>query len=462
MEQPPTIHLNAPCPCGSGRTYRRCCLARDRRTRAIASQSTQKAGPELFKWAAATFPEEFQACKEAYFGYAEECFPASKLALFLDRTREMVATNFADVFVHDWEVRGNLTPCDLYLLGRGASLHPRAYAYLAAARKAALALVEVEGIDPGKSIVFHDLLSRRRVRVVEHTMSREVARWQVMFVRIAEMAEENLLTGAIYSLQRDHLEWVLDTLRREKDQYGTRSLSWPAFFHTRWNIVPAIWFDLYVDPLARLQLTTTDGEPLRWVKLDVALKEASSTEVASRLDAVEELNRDGDTTWHWVQAREGRDDIIIATLKNVPGGLEITVASLEREKRVRALIEHTLKGLIVGVLREETDVIETMRQQQSEVEQEFDEEESGENTIPPEIAADLEREFRRRYLQTWIDLPVPALDNLTPRQAASTPTMRQRLISLLKTIELGEQRAGSADSPGEVSRLWHELGIRRP
>jgi len=35
----------------------------------------------------------------------------------------------------------------------------------------------------------------------------------------------------------------------------------------------------------------------------------------------------------------------------------------------------------------------------------------------------------------WVDNSIPALDGMTPRQAAADPTMRPRLVELLKDIE---------------------------
>ena len=40
----------------------------------------------------------------------------------------------------------------------------------------------------------------------------------------------------------------------------------------------------------------------------------------------------------------------------------------------------------------------------------------------------------RQYEQQWLDLPIPALKNLTPRQAADDPTRRDDLLQLLATF----------------------------
>lgn len=461
MDRPSAVNLNAPCPCGSGRKYKRCCLARERQERASAARSVQQAGPALFAWAEKTFAAQLAACNTTYLGHVEKRFGVDKLSRFIARTESMVFTNLADVFVHEWEVRGKLTPADVYLAERGPRLHPRACAYLAAARKAALTLVEVEAVTPGESIVFSDLLSRRRLLVTEHSASRQVTRWEVMFARIAELDDENLLTGAIYPFDRGRLEWVLGTLRREKRRRGTTSMTWPAFLHRRWDIVPAIWFELHVDPLAHLQLANFDGELLRWVRLEFQLEGAFATEAATRLNAVEALRRDERDLWRWIDATGRGEDTVIATVALKGDVLEVNVNSLEREARVRARIEGALGPLVVAVRREETDVAEAMRRRGSAPGPRPEDDDAAAGAFPPEVAARIEREARARHYEKWPDIALPALDDMTPRQAAAEPALRPRLIRLLKTIEAHEQRADRAGTPNDLSFLWRELGIHR-
>jgi hypothetical protein len=452
------VRLEAPCPCGSGRKYKRCCWARERQQAATARRAVQEAGPRLFEWAASAFPDEFEACTKAFLAHGLESFGEAKLGSFLSRTREHVYPNIADVFVHEWEVGDGLTPTDVYLARRGPALHPAARAYLAAAHEASLALVEVDDVTPGESILFHDLLSRRRLLVTEHTASRLVRRWQVMFARIAELPRENLLTGGIYELDRSHLEWVLATLRRDRARRGNRSLSWPEYLRKQWDIVPSMWLELYVDPLARLKLTNTDGEPLCWIELELQLEPAHAAAVEACLNGVSELRRDESATWRWIEHGD-HEGAVVATVTLDGDSLAITVNSAERERRVRARIEAALGPLVLGARREETDLVEELRRRHDEGDRETDPEE---DSVPPELAGPIERAARERHYRAWPDTRIPALDDLTPRQAAADPAMRPRLVRLLKTIELHEAEGGDAADGFAPHWLWRELGLKRP
>ena len=72
----------------------------------------------------------------------------------------------------------------------------------------------------------------------------------------------------------------------------------------------------------------------------------------------------------------------------------------------------------------------------------------------PQVRAMLD-EFVQRYEQVWLDEAVPALDGLTPREAAADPTRRPDLIRLIDTFAPDEGQPGLM-SP---ARLRAALGL---
>ena len=75
----------------------------------------------------------------------------------------------------------------------------------------------------------------------------------------------------------------------------------------------------------------------------------------------------------------------------------------------------------------------------------------------PEADA-LIREYKARHYATWPDDHLPALDGLTPREAAAQPNYRARLDTLLKEMEYHE----SQEEPGKqfsFSTIRRELGM---
>ena len=79
--------------------------------------------------------------------------------------------------------------------------------------------------------------------------------------------------------------------------------------------------------------------------------------------------------------------------------------------------------------------------------------------MPPELREKLE-ESVRQYWIAWMDLPVPALNNLTPREATKTEEGRDLLESLLLYYE-GQADSTSSENPmcPDVPELRRELGM---
>jgi hypothetical protein len=205
-------------------------------------------------------------------------------------------------------------------------------------------------------------------------------------------------------------------------------------------------------------LTNTDGEPLCWVRLEVRLGTSDPTAVAQRLAAVDELESDGDSAWRWLEG-DGDEGTVVASLRLQQDLLSIDVNSVEREHRVRPRIEAALGTLVREVRREETDVVEELRRRRDSG---ADPEDSGAPLERPAELEALERDALERHYRDWPDARLPALDDLTPRQAAALPRMRPRLVRLLKTIESHEVARGAGGRPLDLSWLWSELGLRRP
>jgi len=55
-----------------------------------------------------------------------------------------------------------------------------------------------------------------------------------------------------------------------------------------------------------------------------------------------------------------------------------------------------------------------------------------ESEIPQEAKREIMQQFHRRHYEKFLDDGIPMLEGMTPRQAASSPEMRPRLIELMK------------------------------
>jgi hypothetical protein len=80
---------------------------------------------------------------------------------------------------------------------------------------------------------------------------------------------------------------------------------------------------------------------------------------------------------------------------------------------------------------------------------------SGAAEIPPEVQAEVLGRFYEEHYRKWLDEPVPALGDRTPRHAAKLKTVRPKLIALLKDFESRSERQRRAGQPAYDFRwMW--------
>lgn len=66
----------------------------------------------------------------------------------------------------------------------------------------------------------------------------------------------------------------------------------------------------------------------------------------------------------------------------------------------------------------------------------------------------------KKQLYEWLDEEIPALNWMTPREAAKTETKRERLIEILKDWEnMEERKKTKGESYIDIDFLKDELGL---
>jgi hypothetical protein len=126
-------------------------------------------------------------------------------------------------------------------------------------------------------------------------------------------------------------------------------------------------------------------------------------------------------------------DTILATIAVKARELLVETNSRQRADLLRGRMESFAGDRLRFQRREEKDPLEVMAEQADKPRRATPRPES------PEVDA-LLRDFKARHYATWPDDSLPALDGLTPREAASQPAYRARLDTLLKEMEYQESR----------------------
>ena len=178
----PRAGRNEPCPCGSGRKYKKCHLEADEAEHASlqATASMHALDDGLVRLLAGFALREYGEAWKAF----QDDFADPDAALPLAWTWS----------VYCFEVQGK-TVVDAYLDARARRCSRRERRWLDAQRAAWLSAWEVEAVDAGKTVTLHDLLSGERRTVHETRGSQTLVARDAVLARIVDHDRVSLLCG---------------------------------------------------------------------------------------------------------------------------------------------------------------------------------------------------------------------------------------------------------------------------
>lgn len=472
---------NDPCPCGSGRKFKHCCLrALDAeniaRTRLPTAEGVLV--PALFAYAADEFGDEF-------FGEAwEEFFCWDSVPDDVAESREF-GTTFDPFFVFsfvpnptgdDLPASWPTEPLGLHFLHHEVESCPEfQHEFILQACESHPSFLVVESSEPGRSIDLKDILTGRRFHVLEQSASRTLRAGDVTFTRVVTAGGASIMIGASPWIIPPawHLQ-VIDF----REQLRPRRLLTVAdlieydleirqFYH---HVIQAV-----LHP-ALPSLRNTDGDPIELTTMTYEL-DVPAAEAFERLRPLAtlrgEAHIDGEVydgagaitaaEFTWIKAGNRQhkdwDNTTLGTLRLNGARLVIELNSTRRRDRIAKEIAKRFGKTARLVETKVTDVmkeLETRRAQGAE-RSETARSPSSAPERTPEIEA-LEAELVHRHWDAWIDTKVPALGNRTPSQAARTAPGRERLAALLADVARTAERSPAGVRP-DVEALRRRLGM---
>lgn len=476
------IGRNVPCPCGSGRKYKACCLAKSgdsdfqfRLQRRLSGELI----PRLIDFAT----EEAELVEDAWNDFnGGENVPYDPV--------EPMATLFMAWFLFNWNIEFErsgtsevveMTIAELFMGANDDRLTSDQKNFLLSSVRCPYSLCEVVEVKPGVGMTLFDLLRRIQSEVVERTASQTVRKGEIIYCATSELHgfRSNVGTGP-YPLRPTSMLDVLELRKRIVSEAGTERFRNEHLLEFEDDIR---WFylDRVAQRLAPPVLVNSDGHRMVPQKLyfdidsadqafhalkslagDVGEKSLLANAVLTN-DAIEKVE------FPWLggtdKARESHGGSIALGSLSIDGRkLVIDVNSTERAETIRKIVEERL----AGHARYKRFKIEPLEAQMSEMWQGaasggmaprrniF-----GSIDFSPAEQAEIRKHLEKRAKEHWIswfDEMVPALGNMTPRKAAKIKEGRDLLESLLLEYE---SHASDKDDPfaPDVKALRHDLGM---
>jgi hypothetical protein len=355
------VGRNAPCPCGSGRKYKHCCLTRPGRGRyTLADRASVRA----------RLKEVCDGPLTNTFAEAERAF----MPLEFDRDRAddpvYVATYtasrdaFESWFYYDEPFEDDGRPLIEILLTPTARLSSGERAYITSIARTTMRLYEVMHVNPGESLTLRDVIVGDEVTVYDLSSSRVARRKILMAARVIAAGasgqpefDGHLLVypGLGESGERERLVGMLQhfiaTLRAKLPDSSLDDIFKKAapFLHATWLDMVEEVLRHEIEPIAPNGVLFTTTEPAR---------------VAAVLDALPELDRvPGHDQWRWrMPGRDTGPQIAYATIELEGDELMLLAPTVERSARCRKRLEGALGSLIeyqetsIAVLEEDEPV----------------------------------------------------------------------------------------------------------
>jgi hypothetical protein len=468
---------NDPCPCGSGRKYKNCCLR--------AAETMPDPDLQWRRVRRALDPLSRELVREAQRHFGEigleeawaEFFLFDAAGPFDSQSRFVPA--FFSWYLHDWlpdphatelpaAVR-DIAVAEAFLVRAGHRLDPIARRYVEACIASPYSFHEVLDCRPGMGFRLRDVMLGTETDVAEHTASKSVSVGDVLFGKVVSIDGLALIEGvgptAIPPAHKPALIELRKALGTRQSLFGAQTL---REFADELR-------DLYLDIDAALhrlpELRNTDGDPLEMYTLifDLDAPEAAFERLADLAGGFgTEVERDAagrllraDISW----VRSGNkmhkdwDNTALGTLRIEGTRLTAEVNSAKRAATLRKLIERRLGDsarVRPGVVQSMQSLLQRQGAQSAQREQ--PEREQADLAAEPEVQAML-REALRSHYRSWVDQRVPALGNRTPRKAVRDADGREAVEALVAQIERDTARMNPGLDLDFIRELRATLGL---
>lgn len=479
------VGRNDPCPCGSGRKYKQCCLA-------VASAPTdllwhrvrQVIEPliaDLLAFARREFGENLIEEAWAEFTLGDE------RASFSPET--VHRTVFIPWFLYDWhpDPLDTAVPDDLVgqfpiaaaFLGTAHRIPPLLAQYVRGCLQRPFSFLEVVDCEAGIGFRLRDLFTGAEHDVTERSASQGTQVSDILFAKLVTVDHVTVLDGCGPALIPP-IEKPLLIALRARMRRGRRRVTDDTLRDFDIEVR-----EVYLDVTERLlnprlpRLQNTDGEELSFqrVSWEIPSARAGFDALAALAQGTDSSEIPGDAVlsdvgelesveFPWL--REGNakhlswTNTVLGTFRIHGRRLTAEVNSAERAQAVRRLVEDAMPDATHrGAVAESPEAALAAERAIPAAERESRQRHAEELRRDPAVAAQM-TEYLRRHYRDWIDMSVPALGGKSPRQAMRTRDGREMVEALLVGLERREGSEGVALDPSIIAEVRATLQAAIP
>lgn len=475
---------NRPCPCGSGKKFKNCCLDRSEERMREAAR-LMRAAQETLEPRLHRFASGLMGGKALESAWRE--FALDYRGLELEGPEIQL---FEPWFLYEWrskriggrgKLKGLLTLAEAYLASHGQELDELEAAFVRAAVDGTAAFHEVLVAQPGRFLDLRDVLSGNESHVIERSASKCVEPGDLVFGRVARFDGFALLIGAgsvaLPPTTKEPLLAIRRSLREENLVPTARVLAELA----------EDLRTLYLGASEKLlnpqfpKLANTDGEPFLMHEIHYRIASAELTFQALKFLAkgyTEDEIRSGATCdaagrlqsveIPWLRPgnklHKSWENTILGRISIEGAAMKIEVNSVRRAERIQREVTKHL-GMHASHIR---TVLETPEaaleraewERKTKKGRELARKQSEFEELPETRA--LMEDLARSHWENWIHQKIPALWGMTPTQAVKDLEGREMVEALLCEAERSQEKAPAGQPRYDFLSLRLRLGLEKP
>jgi hypothetical protein len=370
-------------------------------------------------------------------------------------------------FITD-EFDGNFP--DFFLRSQARKASPLEKEILEGMARSYLSVYEVQSADPGNGLTLKDIFTEEICTIHDDSLCGQLCKWDLLYAGIIRAREFHFLGGFHPLIMpprfKAHIEkTVRDVFLEERRNFPNLK----EFLRHNSAEVNAVIEDAIIN-YERPAQKNSDGEPLQFFTLVYHVHDPDQVRAAldrSSIMILDILHADEEGSFRradyiWIRKGRGRKkgSAIRGILFLERNTLKAKCNSFERSEKLRAILDQMLAGLVElkMAVNEKSD-------------------EGRQNPLCPNPPGkkglyaipecqDILKEIVDCHYRNWVNERLPAIGNMTPREAMELPQGRRLLDDLLKELENENERAvrrgmkNAAILAFPVDMIRRDLGFR--